>query len=157
MPKKLLKKGELHLTDIKTTGLVTTPPYMVSLEEWQAGETYQPEKIGVLIQADTRIEALDSLKPGFDFIGIQFNSFSDGRGFSFASQIRSILHFEGDIRACGELIADQIALLFKCGFSSIELPESLDEMQISEFVTPFSESYQSHLQSPAPLYQRVNR
>jgi len=155
MPKKLLKKGDPHLTNLTSPDIESSAA--VTLEFWQECDTDIPEEPGVLIQTNTTLDQLINLKPGFAFIGIQFNAFSDGRGFSLASQIRSQLNYQGDLRACGDLIPDQIASLFNCGFSSIELPENTNETLIYEYITPFSESYQTHQLSPTPLYRRVTR
>jgi siroheme synthase-like protein len=50
-------------------------------------------------------------------IAIQFGAFSDGRGFTHARQLRMDYHSSGPIIATGNVIADQIDYLRRCGFT----------------------------------------
>lgn len=47
---------------------------------------------------------------------IRFTSFTDGRGFSWATQLRQRYGFGGSLRATGPLLPDQQQMLEQCGF-----------------------------------------
>lgn len=61
-------------------------------------------------------------------IGIQFPSFADGRGFSLGRHLRR-LGFDGELRARGDIIADQFPHALACGFDGVEISEALAERQ----------------------------
>ena len=54
----------------------------------------------------------------FDAIFVQFPAFGDGRGFSTARLLREKYGFQGEIRATGNYILDQIPLMLRVGFDS---------------------------------------
>ena len=63
-----------------------------------------------------------------DAISIAFPSFSDGRGFSLARQLRE-LGFTGRLRAVGHLISDQYYHARRAGFSEVEISDDLAKRQ----------------------------
>lgn len=54
-------------------------------------------------------------------IAVQFSKFTDGRGYSQGRILRERMGYSGDLRAMGDILRDQIYLLYKCGFSSFAL------------------------------------
>lgn len=65
---------------------------------------------------------------GAEAIRIAFPSFSDGRGFTIAAQLRRD-GFTGRLRACGDVIADQYAMARRSGFDEIEISDDLAARQ----------------------------
>ena len=55
---------------------------------------------------------------GVERIELNFPKFSDGRAFSQAFLLSRRLHFAGDIRATGDVTADQLAQMQRSGFTS---------------------------------------
>ena len=53
---------------------------------------------------------------GVDRIDLNFPKFSDGRAFSQAFLLRRRLGFKGEIRATGDVLADQLAQMQRSGF-----------------------------------------
>ena len=51
-------------------------------------------------------------------IALAFPSFADGRNYSAARLLRERLGFDGEIRAVGDVLADQIALMRRCGIDA---------------------------------------
>ena len=47
--------------------------------------------------------------------------FSDGRSYSTARLLRERLGFKGELRAVGDVLADQIPLMRRCGIESFEV------------------------------------
>lgn len=86
------------------------------------------EALGLSVENDVDIEALE---PWFDrvaLISVSFPSFSDGRGFSIARSLRE-RGYAGRLRAEGPVIADQYDYLRACGFDEVETPEKVANRQ----------------------------
>ncbi|MBC7548227.1 MAG: DUF934 domain-containing protein [Polaromonas sp.] len=66
-------------------------------------------------------------------IDLNFPKFSDGRAFSQAFLLSRRLHFKGDIRATGDVTADQLAQMQRNGFTSAVLRADQD-MALAERV-----------------------
>ena len=66
-------------------------------------------------------------------IELNFPKFSDGRAFSQAFLLSRRLHFGGDIRATGDVTADQLAQMQRSGFTSAVLRADQD-MALAERV-----------------------
>ena len=54
-------------------------------------------------------------------IALAFPKFSDGRSYSAARLLRERLSFKGELRAVGDVLADQIPLMRRCGIDSFEV------------------------------------
>ncbi|MBU6257269.1 MAG: DUF934 domain-containing protein [Burkholderiales bacterium] len=52
---------------------------------------------------------------------LQFPKSTDGRAYSQAVLLRGRLHYRGEIRAIGEVLADMLPLLRRCGFDAVRL------------------------------------
>ncbi len=78
-------------------------------------------RTGFLAQSDDQINDETDHLDDVDLIAIQFPKFSDGRGYSLARVLREQHNFEGDLRACGEVLLDQVALMWRCGFTELEI------------------------------------
>ena len=63
---------------------------------------------------------------GVERIELNFPKFSDGRAFSQAFLLSRRLHFKGDIRATGDVTADQLAQMQRSGFTSAVLRADQD-------------------------------
>ena len=61
-------------------------------------------------------------------IRVDFPSFSDGRGFTIARQLR-LMGYIGRLRARGHVIADQYAMARRAGFDEVEISLELAERQ----------------------------
>jgi len=95
-------------------------------EDWPHGFTGNPREIagenGAALDLGPEADIAE-LSPRLGAIGlirIAFPSFSDGRGFTLAHQLR-LAGYRGRLRAAGHLIADQYAMLRRCGFDEVEL------------------------------------
>ena len=52
---------------------------------------------------------------------LQFPKWTDGRAYSQAVLLRGRLRYAGEIRATGEVLADMLPLLQRCGFDAVQL------------------------------------
>ncbi|QGX98679.1 DUF934 domain-containing protein [Roseovarius faecimaris] len=66
--------------------------------------------------------------PDVPMIRVDFPSFSDGRGFTIARQLR-LMGFTGRLRARGHVLADQFAMARRAGFDEVEISDEMAERQ----------------------------
>ena len=98
-------------------------------DDW-TGEFADPdqEADALHLNPDTDPGALDGRLDRISMIRIAFPSFSDGRGFTIARQLRR-MGFEGRLRAEGHVLADQYAMARRSGFDEVEISDSLAQRQ----------------------------
>ncbi|WP_305988024.1 DUF934 domain-containing protein [Roseibium sp. MMSF_3544] len=89
----------------------------------------------VLVEAGDDVEQIVPYLDKLAFVAVDFPSFADGRGFSAARILREHVGYEGDIRASGKYILDQVPLARRCGVSSFEIskPEVLKALKAGEW------------------------
>ena len=54
-------------------------------------------------------------------VALEFAKWTDGRGYSQAVLLRARLRYTGEIIATGDVLADMLPLLRRCGFSAVRL------------------------------------
>lgn len=124
---------------------------ILSLEQWLA----QAEKAGCAVQ----LEPGEAPAPLFEYLEelplvvINFPVFTDGRGFSYARELRE-RGFRGELRASGHFIRDQLTYLQRCGFNAFQLAVENDLEAALGSLASFSEHYQASADQPAPLFRR---
>lgn len=99
-------------------------------------------KKGVCLTADDSPEVLELPLSELDLITIEFTSFNDGRGYSFARILRR-QGFAGELRAVGDVYKDVLFYLKRSGFDSFAL---LDDARLEDAeagLSTFSHSYQA--------------
>ena len=109
--------------------------------------------IGVVLEPDQPPSAIGQDLAGIELVAINFPLFMDGRGFSYARELRE-LGFEGEIRATGQFIRDQLYYLSRCGFDAFQFE---DDSQLDEALASlgdFSDAYQADVHQPEPLFRR---
>jgi uncharacterized protein (DUF934 family) len=52
---------------------------------------------------------------------LQFPKWTDGRAYSQAVLLRARLRYAGELRATGEVLADMLPLLRRCGFDAVQM------------------------------------
>lgn len=77
-----------------------------------------PHPLGLLVSPGDRIEEAADDLGRFASIAIDFPAFTDGRGFSSARLVAERYGFAGEIRAVGDVLADQIPLMRRCGITA---------------------------------------
>lgn len=77
--------------------------------------------LGVEVPAGGPVAALEPYLWKLSLIALAFPAFSDGRSYSAARLLRERLHYQGELRAVGDVLADQIPLMRRCGITSFEV------------------------------------
>ncbi|BCE02571.1 DUF934 domain-containing protein [Marinicellulosiphila megalodicopiae] len=109
---------------------------------------------GVWLDSDTQIEQLAELIGKTELIAINFPKFADGRGYSLARILRDQLKFDGEIRAVGDVLLDQVFYMSRVGFDAYSLRDDKDAQKVQAMLATFSDSYQISVDKPVPLFRR---
>lgn len=76
--------------------------------------------VGVLLEPSDGPEDVKADLDRLDLVAVPFASFRDGRGYSTARLLRERFGFSGELRAVGNVLRDQLAMMERCGFDSFE-------------------------------------
>ena len=119
-----------------------------------ASQDHQPPAEG-----DTRAVALandaDALAlplDGVERVDLHFPNFTDGRAFSQAFLLRRRRGYQGDIRATGDVLVDQLVQMHRTGFSSAVLREGVDAADAQRQFDRFPAFYQGDAVNPQPHF-----
>jgi uncharacterized protein (DUF934 family) len=106
---------------------------MVSLARFQSERDsiiahHRP--VCVRLAAAENPEVLKDDLANIDAIALEFPIFRDGRAFSWARMLRERFAYQGEIRAVGHFLYDQLAFLMRVGFDAFEVRQ---DFRIAEF------------------------
>ncbi|MGR0278925.1 DUF934 domain-containing protein [Marinomonas dokdonensis] len=128
---------------------------IVPAQHWLANQDTIGPVAGIWLEAGDGTEILaDTDLSQFSVIGINFPAFMDGRGFSYARLLRERFNYEGEVRALGNFIPDQLGYLLRVGFSSFQFNEDVNLEKALELHKPFSIAYQGDVAEPKPIFLR---
>ena len=101
--------------------------------------------------ADPRSLALD----GVQRVELHFPKFSDGRAYSQAFLLRRRLGYQGELRATGDVLVDQVVQMQRCGFDSAVLRADQDLAVAQRQFDHIESFYQGDTRTSAPLFARA--
>jgi uncharacterized protein (DUF934 family) len=100
-------------------------------------------RLGVRLSPLDRAEDLIDELPRLDLIAVEFPTPGEGRGYSQARLLRERFEFRGELRAVGAAVRqDQVFLLARCGFDSIELAAGEDAAAARRALGRYDVAYQ---------------
>jgi uncharacterized protein (DUF934 family) len=109
---------------------------------------------GVLRLANDVDPASCSLQ-GVNRVELHFPKFADGRAYSQAVLLRRRLGFQGDIRAVGDVLIDQVQQMSRTGFTSAELRSDQSIDQARAQLKRFADFYQGDAVQSQPRFART--
>lgn len=151
----------LKLTDGIAPESVDVPEgkQIVPLKVWLAQQPTLAARsdIGVWFASDERAEDLGPSVTSLPLIAIDFPSFADGRGYSIAYLLRAKYGFEGELRAIGDVLRDQLFYMQRVGFNAFATRADRSIEDALKGLTDFSDVYQTSWDQKTPLFRRVWR
>ncbi len=111
-------------------------------------------KVAVWLDSDETADTIKDFLNDVEFVAINFPKFADGRGYSIARLLRERFGYEGEIRAIGDVLLDQLHYMKRCGISSFEVREDKDIEKSVNMLRTFTESYQVAFDQMQPLFRR---
>lgn len=106
-----------------------------------------------------RIEPGDDardLLPHLDRIAlveVNFPIFGDGRGYSAARILREA-GYDGELRAVGDVLVDQIVAMRRCGFDSFRPDKPLDDAAVERALNRYADVYQRTVDGRSPVWAK---
>ncbi len=126
--KQIIDDNWMHIADDHeiTAGNIT-----VSLTRWKqqkADLINHKGNLGIRLSPADKIEDIADALNNISLISLEFPAFTDGRSFSQARLLRSRYAFNGEIRAIGNYMPDQVYYLSRVGVNAFQLekPEELN-------------------------------
>jgi uncharacterized protein (DUF934 family) len=147
-----LAEGETAETVALPAGAVIVP-----LAVWQARKAElqsHATPVGVWLAAGEGPEAIADDLAKLPVVGVHFPKFVDGRGYSTARLLRERFGYQGEIRAIGDVLHDQLFLMARCGFDAFALKEGKDIAKAVAAFETFKNPYQAAVDQPQPLFRR---
>ena len=86
-------------------------------------------------------------------VEVNFPVFGDGRGYSAARILREA-GYQGELRAQGDVLVDQIAFMRRCGFDSFMPDAPLDEAVVADSLARYADVYQGAADAAVPVWKR---
>ena len=121
--------------------------YRAQVEEY-CGET------GIWLDSHQTLEPIADALAKFAVIALNFPVFADGRSYSNARELRQHYRYQGEIRAIGDVMRDQLYYMSRCGFNSFALRHDQNPELCLQAFGDFSTGYQSSVNEPLPLFRR---
>jgi len=84
-------------------------------------------------------------------VEVNFPAFTEGRGYSAARILREA-GYQGELRAVGDVLVDQIAHMRRCGFDSFAPDHPLDEKDVEAALGRWKDVYQPAVDSRRPIW-----
>ena len=129
-------------TEISANGNIT-----VSLARWLQQQPLlanREGKTGIRItSSDQTTAAIADNLHGIELIELDFPGFGDGRLFSHAHQLRKHLGYQGEIRAVGHFLPDQVYYLQRVGVNAFQLEDETQLPLALSCMNDFTVNYQS--------------
>jgi uncharacterized protein (DUF934 family) len=130
---------------------------ILPLSSWLELHEAQPSHqglLGVWLKNTELPESITPWLPRIPLIALDFPVFTDGRAYSSARELRQNLGFEGELRAIGDVLCDQLFYMSRCGFNAFAMRADQDlEAAVRRF-DDFKDAYQASVLNPEPLFRR---
>lgn len=139
------------------SGLPEARALIVPLPVWQERKDElraRHERLGVCLEPGEEPEEIAGDLDKLDAVAIHFPQFKDGRGYSYARELRTRYDFGGEVLAVGDVLRDQLFYMHRCGFNAFEPRADRDIRVALEGLKDFSLAYQGDVHDPRPLYRR---
>lgn len=145
---KLIKSGAYAqdtYARVADDAVLPEGPVLVSLARFQKERDAllaRNTPVGVRLQSSESPETLGADVHHFALIALEFPKFRDGRAFSWARMLRTRLGFDGEIRAVGDFLYDQVSYQHRVGFDAWEVPDHFTLEMFQRALTEMTNVYQ---------------
>jgi uncharacterized protein (DUF934 family)/3'-phosphoadenosine 5'-phosphosulfate sulfotransferase (PAPS reductase)/FAD synthetase len=144
------------LREAKSLADVPAGGAIVPLALWRAERDalLRRADVGVWLAPNDDPAALANDVGGLPVIAVDFPKFSDGRGYSLGRLLRDRYGFEGELRAIGDVLRDQLFALSECGFDAFALRADRDIAGALASFDDFASVYAATSRTPQPWFRR---
>jgi uncharacterized protein (DUF934 family) len=125
----LIKNGKLADDPWSVVGdddtIPSIGPVIVTLEVWKSNRDAliaRDGAVGVRLGSDQPPSEIADDLEHLDLVALDFPAFTDGRAYSYARLLRERYGFEGELRAVGDVMLEQLHFMQRSGFDAFEMP-----------------------------------
>ncbi len=112
----------------------------------------QTNATAVRVEPGDDVRALLPYLDRIRLVEVSFPAYRDGRGYSAARILRES-GYQGELRAEGDVLVDQIRYLRRCGFDSFAPHAPLDPKLVEEALARFPFVYQDAADDAVPVWK----
>ena len=138
-------------TDLPSSGCVTVP--LATLTEQADALLARNQQIGVRLSPADDPHDLAPYLDRITLIEIDFPKYVDGRGYSQAQLLRRRLGYDGELRAVGHVLRDQILYMNRSGFDAYQTTRA-DLANVLKALEEHSAFYQSAADGQLSVFSR---
>jgi uncharacterized protein (DUF934 family) len=127
---------------------------LVNFARWRAARPALLARrgpIGVALANTDEVGELASDVARLDLIALHFPKYTDGRAYSQARLLRGRYGYQGELRATGNVLRDQLPFMLRCGFDSFENDQPGFGEALGRARTLFSVVYQPAEDGRTPI------
>lgn len=163
---RLIKNGELandpwtllrEATGPEILKIVPGKNFIVPLRFWKLYRSDIDDyagAFGIWLDSHETVGDIAAEVHNFPVIGLNFPAFSDGRAYTNARELREFYKYEGEVRAIGDVLRDQLFYMMRCGFDAFEIRHDQDPEACLKAFADFQTGYQASIDQPQPLFRR---
>jgi len=159
---KLIKNNAVIADSWTLIKEATTPAELpagkviVPLTLWQSSKTELLARgdVGVWLTGADSTPALLQELTQLPLIAVNFPAFTDGRGYSIARILNDHFKYQGEIRAVGDVLRDQLFYMKRSGFNAFSMRENDKSEEALQSLGDFTYSYQAGADDSRPLFNR---
>ncbi len=103
---------------------------LVDLARWESERDAlirRDGEVGVWLTSSETPAAIAEDLPHLAVVALEFPAFTDGRAYSSARLLRERYAYEGEVRAVGDVLIEQLHFMDRAGFSSFEFSSDQPE------------------------------
>lgn len=114
----------------------------------------RPGRLGVCIAPGEGVAEIVPFLDRLALVALLFPVFYDGRGYSYARELRERHGYSGEIRAVGDVRRDQLSMLARCGVNAFVVREGREPAGEVAGLAELAVGYQADTRQPLPHYRR---
>lgn len=158
----LIKNGALLTDDIweliedDHTEVAADSAVILPLKRYlELSETSQlPARASLWLNDEQMANEIANLLDNLELVALHFPKFVDGRSFSKARLLRERLGYQGEIRAVGDFLPDQLDYMARCGIDAFACRSEQEAQTALSMLDTFSIHYQGDVSQTALFQQR---
>jgi uncharacterized protein (DUF934 family) len=133
---------------------------IVGADRWladRASLVHRNAETGIRLRNDQSPEDLGEDLYRFGVVALEFPAFKDGRAYTQARLLRERYRFDGEVRAYGDVLRDQLLFMQRCGIDAFEIRKPEDAEAFAAAVGEISVFYQPAADTRHPVSALRNR
>ncbi|CAD7335490.1 DUF934 domain-containing protein [Sphingomonadales bacterium 56] len=115
--------------------------------------TGQSNSTAVRIEAGEDARELLPYLERLSLVEVNFPAYGDGRGYSAARILREA-GYQGELRAVGDVLVDQLVAMRRCGFDSFRPDKALDDAAVERALNRYADVYQKTVDGRSPVWAK---